>query len=433
LQALPRTAKSAGWLLAIAATALCWWFAATGLVSSNDGSHLALARALALRHTTQIDPEVGLTLWVDRARRDGHQYSDRPPGTAFAALPAVWLGDALDGPLMRRSLATQEIVITPAASRYAETYVVRSRRLRASGVPLLALQGTACMLALQTAALGLLGLWGVDTLLRRRGAEPPARVFAALTLGLATAWGPYSTVLFSHVTAGAMLVAGLAALERSLDAPSRRASIGWGLVAGLGGAWAGAADYLVALLVVGVYAATIDWRRDAKATLWLAAGAAPIVLATAAYHHAAFGSAWSIGYDHHANFEFARERGSTFDGNPLEGLWTLWGLGEGAGVLALAPATLIGVAGLAISRDWRWLLGAAPWVLALAAHHTPAGGAAADHRYLVPLLPLVGVGLGHAWARGAAHARPRVWSMAFVALAAASAGLVWAHFFDVRG
>ena len=64
--------------------AALWISLASGLVSSNDGSHVALARALALRGETTIDPEVGLTLWVDRARRDGHDYSDRPPGTAFA-------------------------------------------------------------------------------------------------------------------------------------------------------------------------------------------------------------------------------------------------------------------------------------------------------------------------------------------------------------
>lgn len=410
----------------------CWWYAATGLVSSNDGSHLALGRALVLRQSTTIDPEVGLTLWVDRATRDGHQYSDRPPGTAFAAAPAVWIGDKLDRSLLERSVQTRDVVVTPAAPRYAETYAVRSDKLRVRGVPLLALQGTALLLALHTALMGALGLWGLDLLLRRREVEPPARLFAAVTLGLATLWGPYATVLFSHVTAGATAIAALAALESAIGA-SGRARVTWALVAGLAGAWAGAADYLVALLVAGVFAATIDWRRDAKLLGWLTLGAAPVVIATALYHDAAFGSPLSIGYDHHANFGFARERTSTFDGNPLVGLWTLWGLGADAGVLALAPVTLVGVAGLAASADRRWLLGALPWVVVLAMHHTPAGGASEDHRYLVPLLPLLAVGFGHAWAAGAAHARARLWATGLTALAIASAALSWLHFFEVRG
>ncbi len=410
----------------------CWWYAATGLVSSNDGSHLALARALVLRQTTTIDPEVGLTLWVDRSQRAGHQYSDRPPGTAFAAAPAVWLGHALDRPLLDRSLRTQAIVVTPAAPRFAETYVVRGQRLRVPGVPLLALQGTALLVALHTALMGALGLWGVDVLLRRRAVGAPARSFAAVTLGMATLWGPYATVLFSHVTAGAMTIVGVAALESALAATGRTRIV-WGLLAGLAGAWAAAADYLVALLVAGVFAAALDWRREIRLLPWLVAGAAPIVVATALYHDAAFGSPLSIGYDHHANFAFARERTSTFDGNPLQGLWTLWGLGEDAGVLALAPVTLVGIAGLAAGADRRWLLGAAPWVVALAMHHTPAGGASEDHRYLVPLLPLVAVGFGHAWARAAAHVRARMWATGLTLLAVASAALSWLHFFEVRG
>src|SRR5688500_9965955 len=73
-----------------------WMSLASGLVSSNDGSHVALARALVLRGETTIDPDVGLTLWVDRAHREGHDYSDRPPGTAFAALPAARVGAWID-------------------------------------------------------------------------------------------------------------------------------------------------------------------------------------------------------------------------------------------------------------------------------------------------------------------------------------------------
>src|SRR5262245_46496574 len=58
-----------------------------GVVCCNDGSHYALVRALADDHTVIIDRQVAYTDYNDVSQKDGHYYSDRPPGTAFAALP----------------------------------------------------------------------------------------------------------------------------------------------------------------------------------------------------------------------------------------------------------------------------------------------------------------------------------------------------------
>jgi len=421
---------------------LSWIACAPGLVSSNDGSHLALARALVLHGRTALAEEVALTLWVDRARRDGQDYSDRPPGTALLAAPAVWLGAQLDPVLLRTSMETKDVVVSPAAPRYADTYAVRSQRQQQKALetgapseqapPLLALQGTALLVALHCAVMGALGIAAVLLLLRRRGATPAAQAFAAASLGLGCLWGPYSLVLFSHVTAGTCAIWALLGLELGLDAPTsdgpstvRRAPL---VLAGLAAGWAFSADYLVALLVLGLGLATAPPRRWLALAPWLLLGAAPIVAATLAYHAAAFGSPWSLGYDHHANFEFARERSATFDGNPFYGLWSQWGLGEGAGVLALCPVMLVGLAGLFAHRERRWLLGVLPWIVLIAAHRTPTGGAAADHRYLVPLMPMLAVGLGLAWTRWATDsAYARVVAVVLVLLAAASAALAWRH------
>lgn len=412
---------------------LVWAWVAPGVVSSNDGSHLALARALVLRGETSLGDEVALTLWVDRARRDDRDYSDRPPGTASLAAPAVWLGARLDPPLLRASLESKAVLVQPAAPRYADTYAARVQRSGRPAPPLLALQGTALLLALHCALVGVAGVLGVLLLLRRRGATPVAQAFAAATLALGSLWGPYATVLFSHVTAGTCVVWTVLALERALDhdvppRPSRLALA----AAGLGAGWAAAADYLVGLLVLGVGLAIVPPRRWLATLPWLVLGALPIVAATLAYHHAAFGSPWSLGYDHHANFAFARDRLGTFGGDPLQGLWSQWGLGEGAGVLALAPVMLVGVVGLTAGRERRWLLGALPWIVLLAAHRTPTGGAAVDHRYLVPLMPLLAVGLGTAWTRWATGpGRARLVAAALVLATAASAALAWSHVLSV--
>ncbi len=417
--------------------AFVWSANGSGLLSSNDGSHLALARALILRGETTIDPDRALTLEVDLAEREGHAYSDRPPGTAFAALPATWLGDRLDPHMFERAMAQaragEDVDPLPGALPYISTYATRM----AAGSPgpqLAKLIGTSIALSIHAVLVGLLGLWLLDRLLRcATELDATARLVALACLGLATAWGPYSTALFSHVsaaTAVAGFLRGIVALARGRSRrPERVAAL-----TGLAGAWAISCDYLLLLAIVPATALTIPRRH-----WWaVASGSAAIVIATLAYHHAAFGSPFSVGYDHQRNFEFARERGSTFSGNLFDGLWTLWGLGRDAGLLAQAPIVLVGVgllAGLGFARrksagpedlaavSARALLGFVPWMLALALHRTPWGGGTGDHRYLIPMLPFAAIGLALGWAR----AKP-VLRIAGLALALASALLVWRHF-----
>jgi hypothetical protein len=407
-----------------------WTANSSGLISSNDGSHLALARALVLRSEAPIDPDRALTLEVDLAEREGHAYSDRPPGTAFAALPAAWLGDRLDPWMFERAMTQarsgREVEPLPGAQPYITTYAVRTAA-GSAGPKLARLIGSSIAISIHAALIGLLGLMLIDRLLRRiPELDASARLFALASLSLASLWGPYSTALFSHVSA-ATAVAGflLGVVELGRD-PIHRTRVA--MLTGLAGAWAIACEYLLLLAIIPAVAWTIPWRRWGAVAL----GAAPIVLATLAYHTAAFGSPFAIGYDHQSNFEFARARGSTFSGDLLDGLWTLWGLGRGAGLLAQAPIVLVGIAvlvGVGLRREralaslTRALLCFVPWMLALALHRTPWGGGTGDHRYLIPILPFAAIGLAIGWAR----ARPAL-RVAAGMLALVSAFLLWRHF-----
>lgn len=426
-----REIASALWFTLLA---FVWTANSSGLISSNDGSHLALARALALRAEAPIDPDRALTLEVDLAEREGHAYSDRPPGTAFAALPAVWLGDRLDPWMLERAMdqvrAGREVEPLPGARPYIATYATRQAG-GSTGPQLARLIGSSIAISIHAVLVGLLGLALIDRLLRRiPELDVVARGVAVLGVGLASAWGPYSTALFGHVsaaTAVAGLLLGIVAI--------RQGDARWFVapLTGLAGAWAIACDYLLLLAIVPTVAWLVPWRRWTE----LALGALPIVIATLVYHAAAFGSVVAVGYDHHSNFAFARERSSTFSGDLLNGLWTLWGLGRGAGVLAQAPIVLVGLAvlvGVDVARRGarpdesililiRALLGFVPWMLVLALHRTPWGGGTEDHRYLIPILPFAAVGLAIGWAR----ARPAL-RIAGLALALASAVLVWRHF-----
>jgi hypothetical protein len=410
------------WRFVLPAVALAW--IGRGFVSSNDGSHTALARALALRFETTIDPDVALTLWIDRAERDGHHYSDRPPGTAFASLPLVRLGAWLDPGFRERALADGEMFVTPSTERYATTYVVRARK-NGRAPALVQLQGTALAIRLQAAIVGVLGLLCLNAWLHTLGHPRVARRIAIVVLVGATLWGPYSTVLFSHVTSGALWCA-MALLFARAPAMGDKA---W-LLAGVCGGWAIASDYTL-VVPIAIHAALVVPRR----AWWrLLAGATPLGIATAAYHSAAFGAWWSVGYDHHATFAFARERGSTFGGDPATGLWTLVGLGRGAGILAQSPVTALAIAGVVAARRWREGVPVLVWMLLLAFHRTPEGGATEDHRYLVPCLPLLAVGFADAWQRWCApRYRMRGVVIAICGLVAlCSAALVWVHFFAWR-
>ncbi len=437
------------WIIALilALLAFAWGSAVTGLVSSNDGSHLALARALGLRGEARIDPDRALTLEVDLAERDGHAYSDRPPGTAFSALLAARIGDRLDGRMLERAReqarAGETVRPLPACEPYILTYAKRS-----PGAPPLAMRiGSAIAACLHALLLGVIGLALLARVLALLDATLSARAFALVCLGAATLWGPYATTLYSHGAATLAVVAWLyAALSLGLARGTTLASgaatqtatraSALALLAGLAGAWAIACDYLLLLAIVPASLLAIDRRHWAFVLL----GTLPLVVATLAYHQAAFGSPFAVGYDFHGNFEFARERSTTFSSNPLEGLWILLGLGRDAGLLARSPISLMGLIGLIVllarrgPPSWalaeperqllaRALLGFVPWMLALAMHETPWGGGSEDHRYLIPLLPFVGVGLALGWDRSSWLVR-----VAALALAAVSALLVWRGF-----
>jgi hypothetical protein len=234
----------------------------------------------------------------------------------------------------------------------------------------------------------------------------------------------------STATALAGFVLGVLALR---DPPTGPRGHAIACATGLAGAWAIACDYATLLAVVPVSLLAIDWRR------WpvLLLGSTPIVMATLAYHHAAFGSPFATGYDFHSTFEFARERGSTFGGNPLSGLWILLGAGRGAGMLAQAPIALAGLLALGFlatrteSRAWliKIGLGFVPWLLLIACHETPWGGGTEDHRYAIPILPLAAIGLALAWE----HAASRTWlRVVLLTLALGSALRVWSAFLGWR-
>ncbi|MGB1700665.1 MAG: hypothetical protein ACPHRO_11965, partial [Nannocystaceae bacterium] len=381
--------------LLLALIGCIWGTTTSGLISSNDGSHLALTRSLALRHQPTLEEEAPLTLRVDLARRAGRLYSDRPPGTALLAIPAVWLGAKFDGALAVASQRERRVLQPPAGPDFSHTYRVRAP----NGRHLLALQGSAIAATVHVGVLGLLTLVLLAWRLRSAAVRERNIAFCLLSLGLGSLLGPYAITMFGHVPAAFAVSLLYWSADRLRNAESEAAAALWrpGLALGVAGGLCVTTDYLLFVPVAALMLTRL--RRETLAPVIV--GSMVFGGAAAIYHTVAFGAPWAIGYDFHTNFEFARSRSTTFDGDIVEGVAALFGFDEG-GVGRMSPLWYLGLIAFfwaPASADQRWRhwverAGWLVWMCALARHQTPMGGAFHDHRYLIPLLPVLAYDLG---------------------------------------
>ncbi len=370
-----RLAHSLGAALALALLA-CLYFALTaadGIISTNDGSHYALTKALAVDGTAQIDPYVNYGAiqppkgtpttadYRDVSARDGHFYSDRPPGTAFLAVPFYWLGELVARISGRRDLDFPLRYVTMLP-------------------PLL---GAATALALYWLARGL-------------GAGRPAATLTAGSAALTTLLLKYATLLYSHVAGALFVTAALAAILLAERRPGRS----WPLA--LGGAllgWSAVTEYpnLLLIVPVGLYVLWCAWcGPDPRGfaprgpLVFSLAWAVPILM-LAGYDWLAFGAPWHTSYTYQYYFGWSRSPLTTYVTPPLTGLrWLLFGP---SGLFVITPALALALWGLLILARRAparalLLLGVVLIVLLpTALHRTYYGGGSRDTRYLLAIVP----------------------------------------------
>ena len=372
---LGRFAPGLGAALALALLA-CLYFALTaadGIISTNDGSHYALTKALAVDGTTRIDPYVDYGAiqppkgtpttddYRDVSARDGHFYSDRPPGTAFLAVPFYWFGELVSRISGRRDL--------DFPLRYVTTLP-----------PLL---GAATALALYWLARGL-------------GAGRLAATLTAGSAALTTLLLKYATLLYSHIGGALFVTAALAAI---LLAERHRGRV-WPLA--LGGAllgWSAVTEYpnLLLIVPVGLYVLWHAWRAPEphgfawRGPLAFALAWALPILILAGYDWIAFGAPWHTSYTYQYYFDWSRSPLTTYVTPPLTGLrWLLFGP---SGLFVITPALLLALWGLLVLARRTparalLLLGVTLVVLLpTALHRTYYGGGSRDTRYLLAIVP----------------------------------------------
>jgi hypothetical protein len=299
---------------------------------------------------------------VDWASHDGHFYSNKAPGS-------IWLGTLAYAPLV---FAEPRLGLSFASPRsvLANAYLIN---LAVSVLPLVL--GAGAMFAL---ALGL-------------GATLGHATWVALATTLGTLWFPYSTQLWGHTTAAALIAMALVQVQR---ATARSA-----LLAGL---WAGLAvctDYLAIICALGV--ATCLALQRPRFLPQLALGALPAIVGLLTYHTLCFGSplATASQMSNPAVLQQGLLLGM-FGTLSVPALWKLT-FGIERGLFVHCPVLLLCGIGFFywIRRAPReplpyvCLIASLAYLAANASFNGWHGGASVGARYLICTLPFLGVAL----------------------------------------
>ena len=338
----------------------------------NTASRLMLAYALVDRGTIAIDGFEGQT--GDRARYEGHSYSDKLPGFSFlAALPYAalrWIAGLPPHPLG-----------VPGFTHWPADYGVT---FLTSGL-----------------ATALIGAWLTRAALDL-GCGPRRAALVGLAYGLATPAYAYGTLAYGHQVAAASLFGSFLLLWRE---PRRRIEVAWGL-AGFLAAFASVVELQVGPVsaILGVYAGARGLGRirsgmggGVAGVAWFAAGAAIPTLLLLGYHWVAFDSPFRMGYFFHATERFSRVHSAANPlglGKPDLGRLLDLSIRPARGLLWYAPIVVLAPPGLVVlasRRLWGMATVVAATCLAVIAINLSypewTGGWSTGPRLLVPMLP----------------------------------------------
>jgi hypothetical protein len=346
-------------------------------VGCNQTAHLALVKSLA-DGSPSIDRY--RTESCDTAYVDGRYYAAKAPGLALASLPGYAILDAL-------GLNT----VNPAAGA---PYPRAMLELPRSAVWQVSLFGAA----LPAFLLLLLVRQVADRLVPGYGTA------AAITVGAGTLVLPFATVYFAHVLSALLGFAAFALLlAERLGRPRLALVAGAGAAVGL----ATTVEHPVALLgvVLGVYALARDDRL--RRGIAYGGGVALGLLPLLAYNWWALGSPFRLPYSEavitpgRTGHDVVGANDEGFFGigvpHPRDALELLF---SARGLLVLTPVVAAGLAGIwflyRAGRRAEALVVAgvvAVFLVYNAAYYVPFGGFVPGPRFLIPILPFLGLGI----------------------------------------
>ena len=333
------------------------------LHSANELSRLYLAWSIVydgdLKITNQIREfgDIG-----DKSIRNHEFYSDKPPGTAFLAVPVLYLKKLLGlGPDLELDLRLARLTTTLFA-----------------GIVLLILLKRE------------MEVWGIP---------PEDRAVVVLVTGLGSLAFTYSILYYGHITTAFFIFWGYY-LTRNIEKPYQVFLVGFSL------AMAVLSEYQAAVygIPIALYVCWALRKRPQRVLLALLGALLPLALLMF-YHYKAFGSPFKTSYNFVANPYFASIHHKGFMGlvfprlRPL--LWSLFSPSKG--LYFYTPAFLLGTAGLfLLHRDPRGrlaiIVGLLPFLF-VACMVYYQGGWTVGQRHLTPAVPFLALGLGLALRR----------------------------------
>ncbi|MBW2148843.1 MAG: hypothetical protein JRI22_17675 [Deltaproteobacteria bacterium] len=365
------TVRTGWWLFVV--VMLVYFGTVNGITCSNDGSHYALVRSMAERGRLNIDEFFSYTESNDYALRNGRLYSDRPPGTAFAAAVLYTAGRVLSWAFF------------PVPS------------VHDPGNPFLLFAVSASVLA------GAATVYLFFRLLAGWGVGMEASLGASLALAFGTPLWKYSAVLFSH-SPSAFLVLSSYALAVTAG-PLERESLRRRLLLGASLGYAVTVEYTnilpVALIVIYLaVAGRLASRKAVRAALPAGLVMLLVLGLLMTYHTVSFGHPLHTAYRHHATYPWARSFTSTFDGSLIYGIkGFLLGNRHSQGIFLLSPFQVLSVIGFWFFRHARRAEAALAASILIATmllmgKHRTFHGFTFDGRYMTPYWTFLVLGLG---------------------------------------
>ena len=344
----------------------------------NQNSRVDLVRALIETRGVRIDAFHHNT--GDKAFAGGHYYSDKAPGAAFTAIPAVLLA--------RVVLWIVDSDINSTAGLDAQLY--------AAGLVTGSLANTITALMIA---------WFVVHF----GGSRLGGSFAGLLFALGTPAWAYGTLFMGHALTTSCLLGGLALVcswQRSAP-PVRLLASGFLL------AWTVVVEYPSAVPAVAVFAfgaarlvsAHGLSRALIRPAAWFACGGALPTLILGGYHWAAFGGPFELGYASIVPLHAGMGLGLFGLTYPKPDVLFQLLVHPHRGLFLYSPALLAGIVGLLRSfgkpslRAEIWLFRLIPvyYLLMNASYVYWDGGWCYGPRHLAPALAFLAVGAGLFW------------------------------------
>ncbi len=338
-----------------------WFFGGTGW---NQNSSFALTRAIVEQGTIRIDSFRHLT--EDIAHVGGHWYSNKTPGTALLAVMPYFAIHRLE----------RIAGIDPSAP------MVFARNMYLCTVAVCGVAGAFIAAA----------LFGYG---RKAGLPRRFSLAVAFLIAFGTPVFAYSTILFVHVPNAAFVLAAFLMVWAGND---DRAAV----AAGFLGGWAALTNYQCVPYIAFLFLFTFRGERPMRRTILCATGAALPVAVLAWYQFSAFGALFTNPITENERFVTRTAWLGMIQPPRLDALWGIT-FSRYRGLFFLSPILLLAFPGFVAM--WRrgekrasvfLILSFALFFGFNATFNGWRGGNGIGPRYLVPVVPFLGVLMLHA-------------------------------------